>query len=272
MYVSVSRNPAFDPKRQTHFDEREVKGLAGFSDIITSSPWSPIIWTGGQRLKANFKSCKYAALDFDDGEWTIAVAVKWCQDMGLAAIIGTSKSHQIPKNGKPAVDRFRVVVPFDSVITERHHYEGRMQELHATMPCDKSCSDAARFFWPCRDVVYRQLGRGLAAGAPGKYQKVEVKRKIQDTLADIGVGGLLPPWIQAYLAHGAPHGLRHVACYKLGANLYWAGYDLDDIVALVLGSPLASIGEDDVRRAVGNGYGAAEVEHLTDDEEAERNG
>lgn len=272
MYVSVSRNAAFDPKRQTHFDVREVKGLAGFSDIITAVPWSPIIWEGGQRLKKNFKSCKYAALDFDDGEWTIGDAVNWCKAQGVAAIIGTSKSHQIEKSGKPACDRFRLVVPFESEITARHHYEGRMAELHTTMPCDKSCSDAARFFWPCKEVVYRQLGRGLEVGEPGMFQSVEKKRAVADMMADIGTDGMLPPWVQAYLAHGAPHGLRHVVCYKLGATLYWAGYRFEEVLARVMASPLASIGEDDVMRAVWNGYGAAEAEHRSDDEEAELNG
>lgn len=112
---------------------------------------SPIIWQKGTRLAENFISALWVALDFDDGTYTLEQARgDWAR---FAHVIGTTKSHQVEKDGKPPCDRFRVLVRADTVCTDAAIYRATITALIEEFGADKTCKDAARFFYPCTSIV-----------------------------------------------------------------------------------------------------------------------
>ncbi len=259
MYVSVSRSKAFDAKTHTRFDRARVPSLDAFQAVMVSDIWSPIIWQEDYRLRDNFFSCKYAALDFDNGALTLDKAAQWCVDHGYSAIIGTSKSHQLEKRtpagkvSKPC-DRFRLVLPFAEVITSRQAYEFNMRFLMQLLPADGSCVDAARFFYPCKTITYCVGGGAqLPVVTPEPVDERAVDDNMLEAMRRGRHDGVYPAWITSVLTHGCEEGGRHKLCYRLGANLTHAGFSNPEIVALIMKSPLSVIGKSEVERAVDNG-------------------
>jgi hypothetical protein len=122
--------------------------------LVREFAWSPIVWAGGIRRAEAFASALWCALDFDDGVYTLAQALDDVTSAGLTHVIGTTKSHGKAKGDTPACDRFRLLLRFDRVVDSRALYERVMRAAMDTFPgCDKSCKDAARFFFPCVDIV-----------------------------------------------------------------------------------------------------------------------
>jgi hypothetical protein len=265
MYISVSRSKSMDPAAHLMFDKMKVTSARVFGEIMASSVWSPILWLQDKRLKAEFLSCKYAALDFDSGEWTLQDAMAFLDDKKLSGILGTSKSHQIAKGSKPACDRFRLVIPFAEVVVDRVVYEATMRKLAEDTPCDKACVDAARYFFPCKQIQGISGHAGTLTPALALMAK-EVKDKLamrRGEHADLEKP--LPQWAQMALEFGvAINESRHKTCYRLGALLHLRGMTEDQIVELCLSSPIGDIGREDIGRAVHNGALASEMEATRD--------
>lgn len=129
--------------------------------LICTFAWSPIVWVGGIRKADAFASALWCALDFDDGTYTLAQAMDDVTQAGLAHVIGTTKSHGKPKGDTPACDRFRMLLRFDRVVDSRAIYDRAMRAaMQDFVGADKSCKDAARFFFPCVDIVSAAKGHG----------------------------------------------------------------------------------------------------------------
>lgn len=129
--------------------------------LICEFAWSPIVWVGGARKADAFASAFWCALDFDDGSYTLAQACDDVTQAGLAHVIGTTKSHGMPKGDAPACDRFRMLLRFDRVVDSRAVFERAMRAaMQDFVGADKSCKDAARFFFPCVDIVSAAKGHG----------------------------------------------------------------------------------------------------------------
>lgn len=231
--------------------------------VMASRIWSPIVWQGGLRSTGAFEKAGLVALDFDDGAFTLDDALSLVREWGLSHVIGTTKSHQVAKvsqSGKylPACDRFRLVFVADRWMRDQELYTYNMKSLIDTYKADRSCKDAARFFWPCKEIVSYAMGRQFVwQDFPDDYvPESEAHRRLRETLRTYGASGVIPPWLKEILEKGVEPGGRHVACYKLGAQLTAFGLGEAEIVALALRSPLAEIGEGDLRRAVRNGIKA----------------
>lgn len=238
--------------------------LEAFSDLIVENVWSPIVWKDGKRKRANFICAKYLALDFDDGTWTLEDAKAWIKKHNYAAIIGTSKSHQKEKvkaSGKtdPAVDRYRIVIPFEKAITDRELYEYQMVLATTETPCDPSCKDAARFFYPCKEIYLATPGLHYPVTPFGDDHEAEEKRieRAQRKVKDYEYTGTLPVWVSKAFLFGAPIGERHKMIFRLGSQLSLAGWTVDRIVETIMSSPLAHTDNaDEIRRTVKNGRNA----------------
>lgn len=120
-------------------------------NVMKEYVWSPIIWQGGQRQEKSFCYAFFATLDFDDGLMTLEEAKKTFCD--LYHVIGTTKSHQKPKGDSPACDRFRVLFRFANMICDSQTYRYNMKRLLDYFPADPQCKDAARFYFPCQEIV-----------------------------------------------------------------------------------------------------------------------
>ena len=266
--ISVSKETAIRGDVHRYFTDVKEESLEHLSGIIATSVWSPIIWTGGMRAKKNFKSAEYLALDFDDGKWDLKAAKKWCKENEYTCIIGTSKSHRKEKttasgHTQPAVDRFRLVVPFEKPLTDRQLYEYNMRRIMRNIPCDPSCKHGGRFFYPCKEIIYVKEGYTfrpeykISGDELTEQQVVDIVHTRSSRYAEAGI---MPASILMSIKHGTEPGGRHTQCYKIGAELFHYGYDIEQITAIVLRGPLREIGAGDVRRAVSNGWQKAAAE------------
>ena len=95
--LSLSRSGNRDPRFQQNFTPYAPPTAAAFVRAITTDIWSPIVWREGLRLKSHFESCSYIALDFDDGNTTLAEMADFCRMADVSCIIATTKSHGIER-------------------------------------------------------------------------------------------------------------------------------------------------------------------------------
>lgn len=145
----------------TAFQIADCRTLGETQRWITSHAWSPIVWNNGHRLEANFLFSDFCALDFDDGRMTIDMAREMLIKGDYAGIIGTTKSHQKEKGGLTC-DRFRIVIPWAGRISDVGAYKQNMKRLTEHLPADRAAKDAARFFWPCSEIVFYRPGGKMA--------------------------------------------------------------------------------------------------------------
>lgn len=187
------------------------------------SVWSPIIWRGGKRLRANFQESRLAVLDFDDGEMTLDGAINNFCDM--THFIGTTRNHQKVKDGKPACDRFRVALFLDRPAAALSDYEYTLRLLAKKYPIDNAAVDGARFFYPCSKIVsinddgyFHELSRAVVdqlAVAREAFRLAQLKRT-----------GRLPLWVEDFIIRGklCKNGGRNQTLYAVSKELFLLGY------------------------------------------------
>lgn len=264
--VSFSRENPTNPYKQKYFFTC-TGDFSMLGNIANKRVWSPIIWKDGERLKENFSSSELIALDFDSGEWTIDDAIKYAEENSLNVLIGVTKSHQLEKAGAPPCDRFRMLIDADTC-KSLDDYEYTMRQLCAVVPTDKACIDGARFFYPCKEIVYKKLDGNPAHWLECPYEDTQAARdEFYNAIhpAEYRNLELIPAQILVWLRKGVKPGSgqtaandrgRHNTCYKIGCYFARRGWSEDECFKFFTGykSPLLQIGEADVRRAVANAY------------------
>ena len=257
--VSASKSTKLSGAYHRHFYSVPLKNLDQLAELMLAKAWSPITWKDGLRLSQNFTSAQFIALDFDDGRLTLSRAKELLDEMGVSYILGTSKSHQKEKRSAsgvvtPPCDRFRLVMMAKCAVTTKDTYEYNMRLSMDVWPCDPSCKDAARFFYPCRDIVSVKRGTKIEiCEVPEELNRESLIARQRERDKRHIENDTLPAWIEAALAHGCDEGGRHTLCYRIGANLWRLGYTEEKIVGLIMQGPLKNIGKADVERAVCNG-------------------
>lgn len=126
-----------------------------FERMVTSKVWCPCSLSKGVRLESGFIASAICALDFDTPHTTIEWAIS--EFYKYEHIIGTTKSHQKEKNGVTC-DRFRVILFWDKLITNLAEYKHNMRLMITRYGADAACSDGARFFYPCQEIVASDNG------------------------------------------------------------------------------------------------------------------
>lgn len=217
---------------------------------ILRFPWSGIQWWHGRRNQRSFGRAAWCVLDFDTPEFTLAQAINNVF-ADCIRIIGTTKSHQRDKNGV-VCDRFRVALKFDAVVTDLETYRSSMAFHIARWGADAACVDGARFFWPCTAIVSvaddgetAEVVEPAPRAAPRDYS---VYREAK----------LLPYWIEGLLKFGCPTHTRNSTCFKLGIYMTKCGFSDDEIIELIVASPIPRCGKDaldfqEIARTVRNG-------------------
>jgi len=220
----ISYSESTDEKKMIRFHQKETASIKAIIPGIERFAWSPCVWRGGRRLKSHFIESYFCVLDFDDGLWTVANAIEFLETNNLAGIVGTTRSHKIEKNGKPAVDRFRLVIPWKNPITDLATYEQNMKRVIASLGvkvADRACSDGARFFWPCKEVIHYRPGAKLGwlpfkAATPSKRQQVAIRRDKD--------ARLVPTWMRKVLENGIVEGTRNQTAYVFSKRLRERGF------------------------------------------------
>lgn len=199
------------------------------------------------------------ALDFDSGEWGLEDAEKFCQENSFTAIIGLTKSHGKAKGGlgQPC-DRFRLVLKSNKPCFDKDSYEYTLAQLTTLTPSDKSCKDAARFYYPCTKIHRIFTGENLLRwGEVPPEESKEAKEAMALDIAERHWRSIadIPPKIWGDIMWGCRPPGRHKMCYVLGAQLGLRGFSVAEIFSFLENnkSPLLQIGAEDVRRAIANG-------------------
>lgn len=248
MAISISKRPySFKAWDHAYFEPREPN-IRGFTDIITSSVWSPIIWKDGHRAEDDYLSCKYMVLDID-ANWTLKEAYDFVQANNYSAIIGTTKSHQKIKKkenspDEPACDRFRLIMPFEREIKDLATFRYNMYKLmhiDCLLPADPAAKDGARFFYPCKDIYKYYLGNPFPVYEIDKeYLEAEKEKflKSQEKLKIRKDGGVLPTMVSELLTFGPPNGwTRNTTCYKISLTLFEHGWDTEAVYNVLQTTP-----------------------------------
>jgi hypothetical protein len=223
--------------------------LAGY---MTQGCWSPCLWSGGVRLKKNFKLATWIGLDFDENV-SLKDALEKFQ--GYVHVIGTTKNHGIAKGDNPACDRFRVVLRFLKTCHSLYDYEETCRKFVKEHRADRACIDGARKFNPCKEIVSVNFsGRGVypvdsAVIIQRRNEALDRKFKLEDAR----YGKSIPLSVANKLKFGVT-GNRNIACFQVGKDLARRGFRENEIVDILLGSSIhlrteKNI-EDEVRSAV----------------------
>lgn len=267
--ISLSLAKSNDPRHQQRFVESGEMSAAAFAETIVRNIWSPIIWKDGVRTKSNFLYSDYFVLDFDAGK-PIKEMIDFCTDMKVSAIIGTTKSHQKEKvapSGKltPACDRYRVIFKAASRCTDSELYRYNLGIMAEHFGCDESCSDAARFFYPCVDIAFRQVVQvGTVAWLPfdADYVPERVRYEARrEKNRELGKTGILPVWMRSILnGEEVVEQERHKTVLRLGIILGEMGWTLEsewgqNVFSQIMKIPLGRhVGVREVQRHLENGY------------------
>jgi hypothetical protein len=234
-------NPRYFARGWKVADTEDVRRIAAG---LLRFAMSPVVFVEGRRARDNYLSGEWLALDFDDGP-TIAEARETFANH--VHIIGTTKSHQKPKGKNPPCDRFRLLLKLLVTITDRKDYETTLRHLVHRYGADPQCVDAARFFWPCKEIV----------SLSNSGQRVDVVRvqKRQYTPLNTDFKNKIPYWVQEWLQYGVPEGTRNKHCFKTACWLTKNGFSEDEIVSILMSSAIPKGPEviEEVKYAVRSG-------------------
>jgi len=220
---------------------------------------SPCMWGGGIRNKLNFRFADWFGLDFDEGLELEKAKVLFAP---FLHVIATTKSHQVEKAGKTC-DRFRVFLRFGERCKSVEDYEATAAMLINKYNSDAACKDAARFFWPCKEIVVcKYHGKVIqpvdgAEIAKRMEEQREARRKKLAEMYNSNSTRSIPCYIQNQLSYGVTNN-RNTACYKIAASLTELGWPQEEIFSTLISSaiPLDSSAKvlREVRGAVARGH------------------
>lgn len=209
-----------------HVDMNKLKS------IVTSCVWSPIVWEKGARNTKNFKKASFLVLDFDQpGEESLDQMNNSLEDH--KRIIATTKSHMKDKNGVTC-ERYRLVIPFDKVITDLNLYRHTMDcALKKYSWADKSCRDGARFFFPCSKIIYMDRQAEYSWDTTSVPIKPELSVKQQP-------GNRIPLWCLNFINHGVlcQNQSRNLTVYATAFTLFSMGYEVEKVCELIKRAPI----------------------------------
>lgn len=231
-----------------------------FKEKITSQIWSPIVFKNDYRKRVNFEKSHLLTFDFDQGT-TLEEAVDHLQNWGAWGVIGLSRNHQLEKStpsGKvsPPCDRFRMILKAGSWCEDLDQYEFTMKRYIEKLKCD-SCGDGGRMFYPCTRIFYSQEGEPVDwLLLPKEFHKKKTEKILRkkNTIKTHTEKGVIPKWVLEKLRFGAPVGRRKSYCYSVAWELAEYGYHKEEIINVIMNSPLADCGEKEVIDAANGGY------------------
>ncbi len=176
----------------------KISSITMLAEFVCQNDWSQGIFKNNHRSIANFISASIIALDIDndrDEKCTLEEAKD--KYASYQHIIATSRNHQRVKNEgqsneKPAVDRFRVILFLDRVITDAATYKETWLDLERKFPfIDPAAKDASRFWYACKDIVStKETGELVPVITPEVDKSKETKQNNPTKLCEIKLIGV----------------------------------------------------------------------------------
>jgi hypothetical protein len=241
LFVSVNKNPVDVTKpnyyARDYYAEALPLGLESLILIIANRVWSDCLWKDGRRRQEGFLGSYFCVVDVDSG-YPLAQAIKDVCD--VQHIIGTTKSHGVKG------DRYRIIFPWGDKITDLDLYRYNLGCAIDHFDGDGQCIDAARYFWPCREIVSASLEGPTkeVKPLPDNYKSTAEKQLLfaQQNVIQ-GRRGVLPFEYQHALRAGAPFQGRNQMLYRMAIALYHLGYRGTDLYSLVTTSNFLKNGD-----------------------------
>jgi len=231
------------------FRSGETKDIDLMASIISKYTNSPIVWKDGRRSKTNFLKCDWIALDFDNGIF-IKDIIDALKD--TKHIIGTTRNHQISKENELPWDRFRVWIKLEKEITSLVEYEECVKFYAIKFGSDIAATDGARKFRPCKEIV--SINK---EGKEVEVKRIEINTKPVNYTRFSAEKQTMPVFIKNYLTYGTSGESRNRVCFKCGLHLSRSGYSIDQIIDMIMSSPIpinqSNTVRNEVRSAVING-------------------
>jgi hypothetical protein len=224
MRISLFKQGAQAHETRLVEEEVEIRDFEDVAKFIINRPWSPAVFKDRIRSNKNLDYIGLLVLDVDEG-CTLDEAKEHFSH--YAHIIATTKSHQQEKNGV-VCDRFRVILALpDSVHTDKRFKQYWHRAFAAWPFIDPACKDAARFFYPSKDIISVQHGEEFGHHIDLEEEPdfdgpdVEVKQVV-------GKRGKLSRATLEFIANGAPDGEWHGKLFKAVMDFKEQGYSIDE--------------------------------------------
>jgi len=229
------------------YQRRWYKNNLKLSQVITSKVWSPISFKKGERAGANYEWSDWCVLDVDNTMTTDEALIEFD---GYRFMIATSKSN------RPSYNSFKICIPWERRITDANTYTYNLTRLINRLGTDAACKDAARFYWPCREIhTVKLTGKSMEISKPPK--------KVYSAVYSDKAKGL-PRWLERKLRELVAIGGRHNRLFSLGCDLGRMGFEELEAFEVIIkywNQEGARFGDDEIRRQVENGVrkGRAEL-------------
>lgn len=229
------------------FKDTNVSSLEALTQLITKESYSLGTFEGNKRKNEHFKSAEWIGLDFDNG-LSLSEAQEFFKD--YTHIIGTTRNHLKDKNGIIA-ERFRVLLKLSEPITDEKDYKATVIKLMNEYPdADRSCSDSARYFYPCDKII--SYGKGKTID-PVEYVKREIKP------VDVTVKGQLSRKTLEFITFAplssSGEGVSNGRLFNAAIDCMEQGYTKEECIEL-LSPAILRRGDlnDDILKQIDSGY------------------
>lgn len=232
MQVSIMENT------KDNFVPKTVTDLNDLASIIKRHTYSLGLFDKNYRSNASFRGAKFIGLDFDGG---LSLKHALAEFKDASCIIGTTRNHQKVKDGKPACDRFRVILELSETITTAEDLKATALALLQKYPqADKACSDAARMFFPCESIEY--INKSAKTQRVFRYNKTVSDIKKGETLDKLVKGHLSKNTLN-FIASGAPEGEWNSRLFKAAVDCMEQGYTQSETIEVLRKATLSYEGD-----------------------------
>lgn len=208
-------------------------GLDTISSVITLQVWSHCLYAGNYRLEKFFSGSFYCVLDFDENVTKQEALDKLA---GYALILGPTKSDGIAKSGKPACDRFRVVLPWESPIDQLDVYKYNARLINQRFSSDEQTFDGARLWQPCKNIETKILsGKPMEViwDIPASETQAHKNKAMSNAQGFLRESKTLSKSTMDFLSGRSVQGTLNKSLFTTVCELGSFGMDLDDIRILL---------------------------------------
>lgn len=228
----------------TQAHEQKFNSLKELSEFTLKYDWSPFTYKDGYRHSTSWASCDVMVLDIDQG-CTITKAKELFKE--YTYIIQTTKSHTEDHN------RFRVIIPLSSSVTDQEIYKNTWYSLSNRFSfIDQQCKDMARFYYKSKSFVSENLGKSidpvLEIIIPSYFHKPRLELQLTK--------GKLSRATMEFIVNGAMSGERNIGCFKAGKDMQEQGYTIEETIDKLLKSPCVGddFSENELERTVRSAF------------------
>lgn len=255
MHISLTTHTDVWAKGQVHFRAQPIRDLKHLGELICRYAYSPILFRNSYRKQDNFNSADLLVLDFDSGDRSIERAKEFFQALGYQFVIGTTRNHQVLKDGKIA-DRYRVLIPTSLTITDSECFRANMTKFISTFGADNACKDGGRMYYPCTSIfAVHEVGQPAAWDLSMRPQESSYNATEHRVyLESCGRAGVIPKNLLRYAEESGTPGSRNSAAFKISCQLYHLGLSLEAAIAWIMATPLGSLKLLEVQSVVRSAY------------------